>query len=69
MKAKHKVESLVIGQTYRALNQGVAITPQSFDVTIVWLDGKNVHYRRDGGTEVRQTPVERFLEIIQAKVR
>lgn len=60
-------DRLVVGQTYRALNQGKAITPHSFEVTIVWLDGQNVHYRREGETQVFQTPVERFLEIVTGK--
>lgn len=52
------------GQTYTARNQGTAITPQDVAVTVVWLDGENVHYRKEGEALVRQTPLARFVEII-----
>lgn len=52
------------GGTYVARNQGTAITPQDIAVTVVWLDGMNVHYRKEGEALVRQTPVERFSEIV-----
>ena len=32
-------------------------------VTVVWCDGVDVHYRIDGQTEIKQTPIERFLAI------
>lgn len=53
-----------VGQTYVARNQGMLITPRSIDVTVIWIDGDHVHYRREGESEVRQTPRERFAEIV-----
>jgi len=55
---------LEVGQKYTARNQGRAITPHSITVVIVWLDGDHVHYRRENEVEVRQTPRERFIEIV-----
>ena len=53
------------GKTYTAYGQGRAITPQTFEVEVVWLDGENVHYRREGETAVFQTPLDRFKEIVR----
>lgn len=54
----------IVGQTYVARNQGTSITPRSINVTVIWVDGDHVHYRREGESEVRQTPRERFAEIV-----
>ena len=42
---------------------GNAITPITQFVTVVWCDGENVHYRKDGGCIAEQTTLSRFLEI------
>lgn len=52
------------GQTYTARNQGTGITPRDIAVTVVWVDGGNVHYRKEGETLVQQTPLSRFIEIV-----
>lgn len=31
-------------------------------VTIVWVDGENIHYRKDGTSLVEQTTSNKFLE-------
>lgn len=56
--------AIEIGQTYTAKNQGMAITPAEVKVTVVWIENDSVHYRREGETLVKQTPIDRFLEII-----
>ena len=58
---------LKVGSVYTAPNQGTSITPRSIEVTIVWLDGDNVHYRIGKDHTVHQTPRARFLEIISAE--
>lgn len=57
------------GHTYCAYNQGNTITPQMKRVTIVHLNDQDVYYRIAGETEVKQTPIERFREIIGDKPR
>ncbi len=52
------------GRTYIAKNQGRAITPRELKVTVVSIENGHVHYRLEGQTEVKQTPMDRFLEII-----
>ncbi len=42
----------------------MSITPRSIKVTVVWVDGDYVHYRREGEVDVRQTPCKRFLEVV-----
>ncbi|MBX5130771.1 hypothetical protein HJB53_30235 [Rhizobium lentis] len=54
-----------VGRTYTARYQGKTITPQFIEVTVVWVENGHVHYRRAGETEVRQTPIERFVEIVE----
>jgi hypothetical protein len=58
------MRELEVGMTYAALKQGVAITPQTINVTVVWLEDGHVHYRREDETLVRQTTTARFREII-----
>jgi hypothetical protein len=63
------LEGLTIekGKVYTAKNQGTAITPQTVQVVVDWVDGVNVHYRIVGRPwERKQTPIERFKEIVGA---
>lgn len=53
-----------VGKTYTAKNQGRSITPQVEFVTVVWIENDNVHYRLNFSHLVKQTPLDRFLEII-----
>ena len=57
---------IVVGETYLAKNQGTTISPLTVEVVVVWIDDDTVHYRLKGGS-VKQTPRDRFLEIIGAK--
>lgn len=43
---------------------GTSISPQPMRVVVVNCDGVDVWYRRGRTTLVEQTPVERFLEIV-----
>ncbi len=56
--------SLEVGGVYAARNQGPAITGQTIQVTVVWIENGHVHYRLTGQSEIKQTPVNRFLEIV-----
>lgn len=58
------MNDLEVGASYIAKNQGRNITPQSVEVTVVWIDGDTVHYRLGGHTRVEQTTKERFMEIV-----
>lgn len=58
---------LEVGQTYIAKNQGRAITPRNVKVTVVWIEDGHVQYRLEGETQIKQTPMDRFLEIIGEK--
>lgn len=52
------------GKTYTAYRQGTAITPATKQVKVVWIEGDSVHYRLEGSDVVKQTPLDRFIEII-----
>jgi len=54
-----------VGKTYRAKGHGRAISPQSVDAHVVWVDDKDVHYRLTGSLKVLQTPLERFRDIVE----
>jgi hypothetical protein len=54
------------GQTYKAHNQGRNITPQTIEVRTVTVSDTDVYYRIVGDLEVKQTPIERFKEIVKA---
>ena len=56
--------SIQAGQTYVARNQGTAISPQDISVTVVWVDGENVHYRKECESLVQQTTLARFEKIV-----
>jgi len=58
---------LEAGQTYIAKNQGRAITPRDAKVAVVWIENGHVHYRLEGETKIKQTPTDRFLEIVGEK--
>ncbi|SCW95745.1 hypothetical protein [Ancylobacter rudongensis] len=34
------------------------------EVEIVWVENGHVHYRRIGDGAVKQTPIERFLDVV-----
>lgn len=55
---------LEVGKTYPFLG-GTSITPVRLLATIVWLDGENVHYRLGDSQLVKQTPIDRFTEIVE----
>ncbi|WP_320196240.1 hypothetical protein RMR10_004565 [Agrobacterium rosae] len=59
-----EVTKVEVGKTYIARNQGHSITPRTVEATVVWIDGDNVHYRLEGETAVKQTTVDRFMEIV-----
>lgn len=55
------------GTTYYVPNQGRCITPQATRATVVHLNHIDVWYRLAGETEIKQTTIERFREIIGDK--
>ncbi len=52
------------GKTYTAYGQGNTITTQTRQVTVVWVAGENVHYRLEGTRQVKQTTLDRFIEVV-----
>lgn len=56
---------LIPGARLKVRQATSAISRVTVDVAIeiVWCDGENVHYRRNGSA-VMQTPMGRFLEIV-----
>lgn len=52
------------GKTYKARGQGMNITPETIDVHVVWISDLDVHYRKGGDPTLHQTPIERFLDIV-----
>ena len=52
---------------YTAYNQGMCISPLTCEVIVVWSNSVDVWYRYDNDDQIRQTPVERFKEIIRWK--
>lgn len=58
------MSNIEAGKTYEVSNQGNLITPKTNLVEVVWVEDGHVHYRIVGTTEIKQTPNDRFLEII-----
>lgn len=58
-------EELVPGLklTIRQATNTISAITHEVPVEIVWVEGGHVHYRAAGG-EVRQTPIERLLDMI-----
>lgn len=61
---KLTADDLRPGQTYHVRNQGTNITPEIRTVLINWVGPKDVHYHVNGTARIRNTPTERFLEIV-----
>lgn len=60
------VEDLTPGQKFAVANQGTAITPDWRVVKVVGVYGADVHYEKPPFRQVHTTPIERFLEIVNA---
>lgn len=64
------IEDLAPGQVYTVRNQGTQLTPRSLAVRVHWVGPDRVHYQlaRDLNSEftpeIKETPIERFLEIV-----
>ena len=55
------------GKTYIADDQGMAITPATVEIIVVWSNDTDVYYRLKGDTEINQTTLERFREIVKER--
>jgi hypothetical protein len=56
--------TILPGKTYTARNQGTAITPHSKLVHVAWVSDRDVHYYLCGEAGIKQTPLQRFIEIV-----
>lgn len=52
------------GQVLTVGNQGATITPQTIEVTIHWVGPDAVHYYVKGDPKLRETSLDRFLDIV-----
>jgi hypothetical protein len=61
---KYTVDTIPFGKPFTVHNQGTNITPCDITVTVFWIGPDRVHYIIHGGNGVKETSIERFLEII-----
>lgn len=57
-------DDLMPGQEFFAKNQGRGIAPIAVKVKVHWVGPNAVHYKLIGSEEIKETAIERFLEII-----
>lgn len=57
------------GEVYEVQAAGWTITPAITQATVVWVSEADVHYRLEGDPEIKQTPIERFREIITTPLK
>ncbi|MFZ3482195.1 hypothetical protein [Sphingomonas sp. 3-13AW] len=50
--------------TIRQATNTISRATFEIEVEIVWVESGNVHYRKSGRSAIEQTPVDRFLEIV-----
>ena len=55
------------GQEHSIGNQGKCITPQTKTFTIHWVGPNTVHYFEKGDPQLRDTSLDRFLEILNGQ--
>ena len=68
----YTADDLKPGLVLKARKQGTCITPQTIEITVRWVyipDEPNlwsnaVYYTVKGSGELRNTPIARFLEIV-----
>lgn len=53
---------------YRQESNTISRTAYDVTVTVIWVENGHVHYREDNDP-VKQTSIERFLEIVNHKER
>lgn len=56
------------GVTIMVGNQGTGITPQCIEVRIHWVGPNTVHYLVKGDPKMRETSLDRFLDINYAPI-
>ena len=66
---KYTQADIIKGAKFWAHLQSTTISGYSMSVVVVWVDDKTVGYVLDGGIVVRETPIDRFLWIINQKVK
>jgi hypothetical protein len=54
------------GDRFSILVRGQTISPITYrqEIAVVWVESGHVHYRIEGCSRVGQTPISRFLEIL-----
>lgn len=66
---KITIEDLVPGKRLAVANQTTAMTPDWIVVVVLGVHGQDVRYRYERSDRPRTTPIERFLEIVNAPPR
>lgn len=62
-------DDLLPGMVLDVAKQGLAITPRTIKVKISWIDHDTVYYRVEGETGVKDTPIDRFLFIVNQRIK
>lgn len=57
-------DDLEPGLELNVKNQGTCITPIEIKVTIQWVCPIAVYYTVEGDSKIKETTIERFLEIV-----